>query len=149
MHSSVVEEICKNSRFDNYEVIRRIEIAVRVGSAILTDGVLVAPTEGITGVRRYRNPDGTDYIAIMYAGPIRGAGGTAAAQSVALADYARRIFDIGQYRPSQDEIERYVEEAELYHSRAARLQYKPPDDDLRVIVSNCPVCVDGVPTENN
>ncbi|MDE1834372.1 MAG: DNA polymerase II large subunit, partial [Candidatus Micrarchaeota archaeon] len=145
---SVVEEICKNGKFDSYETIKRIEVAVRVGSAILTDGVLVAPTEGISGIRRYKNPDGTDYIAVMYAGPIRGAGGTAAAQSVALADYARRIFDIGQYKASFDEIERYVEEAELYHSRAARLQYKPPDDDLRVIVSNCPVCVDGVPTEN-
>lgn len=145
---SVVDEICKNEKFDNYETIKRIEVAVRVGSAILTDGVLVAPTEGITGIRRYKNPDGTDYIAVMYAGPIRGAGGTAAAQSVALADYARKIFDIGQYRPTQDEVERYVEEAELYHSRAARLQYKPPDDDLRVIVNNCPVCVDGVPTES-
>lgn len=144
----VVDEICKNGKFDDYDTVRRIEVAVRVGAAILTDGVLVAPTEGITGIRRYRNPDGTDYIAVMYAGPIRGAGGTAAAQSVALADYARKVFDIGQYKPTQDDIERYVEEAELYHSRAARLQYKPPDDDLRVIVSNCPVCVDGVPTEN-
>ncbi len=145
----VVDEICKSSMFDGYETIRRIEVAVRVGSAILTDGVLVAPTEGITGVKRYKNADGSDYIAVMYAAPIRGAGGTAAAQSVALADYARKMFDIGQYRPTQDDIERYVEEAELYDSRAARLQYKPPDDDLRVIVSNCPVCVDGVPTENN
>ena len=144
----VVEEICKNAKFDGLDTVRRIEIAVRVGAAILTDGVLVAPTEGISGVERYKNPDGTDYIAIRYAGPIRGAGGTAAAQSVALADYARRIFGIGQYKPTQDEVERYVEEAELYHSRAARLQYKPPDDDLRVIVSNCPVCVDGVPTES-
>ncbi len=144
---NVVEEICKNSRFDDLEVIRRIELAVRVGAAILTEGVLVAPTEGITGIRRYKNPDGTDYISVLYAGPIRGAGGTAAALSVALADYARKMFNIGQYRPSLDEVERYVEEAELYHSRCARLQYKPPDDDLRAIVSNCPVCVDGVPSE--
>ncbi len=144
---NVVEEICKNPKYDSYEMMRRIELAVRVGSAILTEGILVAPTEGITGVRRYRNPDGTDYMAVMYAGPIRGAGGTAAALSVALTDYARRIFGIGQYKPTQDEIERYVEEAELYHTRAARLQYKPSDDDLRVIVGNCPVCVDGVPTE--
>ncbi len=145
----VVEEICKNSRFDNYETVKRMEIAVRIGAAILTDGVLVAPTEGITGIKRYKNADGTDYIAIMYAGPIRGAGGTAAAQSVALADYARKIFNIGQYKPTLDEIERYVEEADIYDSRSARLQYKPPDDDLRVIVSNCPVCVDGVPTDND
>ena len=66
---------------------------------------------------------------------------------MALADYARRIFSIGQYKPGLEEIERYVEEVELYHSRCARLQYKPSDDDLRAIVSNCPVCVDGVPSE--
>lgn len=144
---NVVEEICKNSRFDDLETIKRIELAVRVGAAILTEGVLVAPTEGITGVKRYKNPDGTDYISILYAGPIRGAGGTAAALSVALADYARRIFNIGQYKPGLDDVERYLEEVELYHTRCARLQYKPPDDDLRTIISNCPVCVDGVPSE--
>ena len=143
----VVDEICKNSRFDSLDQIKRIELAVRVGSAILTEGVLVAPTEGITGVKRWKNPDGTDYISVLYAGPIRGAGGTAAALSVALADYARRIFNIGQYRPGLEEIERYVEEVELYHSRCARLQYRPSDDDVRTIVSNCPVCVDGVPSE--
>ncbi len=144
---NVVEEICKNSEFNGFETVKRIELAVRVGSAILTEGVLVAPTEGITGIRRYRNSDGTDYISVLYAGPIRGAGGTAAALSVALADYARRMFDIGQYKPSLEDVERYVEEAELYHSRCARLQYKPQDDDLRTIVRNCPVCVDGVPSE--
>ncbi|MCL4364829.1 DNA polymerase II large subunit [Candidatus Marsarchaeota archaeon] len=144
---NVVENICKGSRFDGYDMIKRLELAVRVGSAILTEGILVAPTEGITGIRRYRNSDGTDYIAILYAGPIRGAGGTAAALSVALADYARRIFNIGKYKPTSDEIERYVEDVDLYHTRAARLQYRPPDDDLRVIVSNCPICVDGVPSE--
>ncbi len=144
---NAVEEICKNDRFSNIETIKRIEFAVRVGSAILTEGVLVAPTEGITGIKRYKNPDGTDYIAVLYAGPIRGAGGTAAALSVALADYARRMFSIGAYKPTHDEIERYVEEVELYHSRSARLQYKPSDDDLRTIISNCPVCVDGVPSD--
>ncbi len=144
---NVVEEICKNNRFNGMETIKRIELAVRVGSAILTDGVLVAPTEGITGIRRYKNPDGTDYISILYAGPIRGAGGTAAALSVALADYARKIFNIGEYKPGLEEVERYLEEVELYHTRCARLQYKPSDDDLRTIVSNCPVCVDGVPSE--
>jgi DNA polymerase II large subunit len=144
---SVAKEICTNPAFDSSEKYKRIETAVRVGSAILTEGILVAPTEGIQGIKAYRNRDGTDYIAVVYAGPIRGAGGTAAALSVALADYARRFFGIGAYKPTMDEIERYVEESELYHTRAARLQYRPPDDDIRVIVSNCPVCIDGVPTE--
>ena len=142
-----VKEICTSRAFENYQKIERIQTAVRVGSAILTEGILVAPTEGIQGVKCYRNPDGTDYIAVVYAGPIRGAGGTAAALSVALADYARRFFGIGAYSPTMEEVERYVEEVELYHTRAARLQYRPGDEDIRVIVSNCPVCIDGVPTE--
>ncbi|MDE1823710.1 MAG: DNA polymerase II large subunit [Candidatus Micrarchaeota archaeon] len=144
---AIVKEICADERFDGYETIKRIELAVRIGTAILTEGILVAPTEGISSVKRYKNRDGTDYIAVNYAGPIRGAGGTVAALSVALADYARRIFKIGSYRATMDEIERYVEETEIYHERCARLQYRPSDDDIRTIVSNCPVCVDGVPTE--
>jgi DNA polymerase II large subunit len=143
----VSEEICTNPKFDSYDSIKRIETAVRVGSAILTEGVLVAPTEGIQKITAYKNQDNTDYIAVVYAGPIRGAGGTAAALSVALADYARKLMHIGAYKPTQEEIERCVEETELYHTRAARLQYRPTDDDIRVIVGNCPVCIDGVPTE--
>lgn len=143
----VVKEICTNSRFDNNDKYSRIGIAVKVGTAILTEGILVAPTEGIQGVKAYKNGDGSDYISVVYAGPIRGAGGTAAALSVALADYARKFFGIGAYKPTMDEVERYVEEIELYHTRAARLQYRPSDDDIRVIIGNCPVCVDGVPTE--
>jgi len=143
----VVKEVCTNEMFDSYEILKRIELATRIGLAIITDGVVVAPTEGIQGVARYRNNDNTDYIAVIYAGPIRGAGGTAAALSVAFADYARRFFNIGAYKPTQDEVERYVEEVELYHMKQ-HLQYRPSDDDLRSIVNNCPVCVDGVATED-
>lgn len=65
-----------------------IEQAVRTGLGIITEGVLVAPTEGIAKVRIMNNPDGTDYVAVYYAGPIRSAGGTAAALSLVLADIA-------------------------------------------------------------
>ncbi len=143
----VAKEICTNPKFDSYAPIKRIELAVKVGLAMLTDGVTVAPTEGLQTVEEYKNPDGTNYIAVSYAGPIRSAGGTAAALSVAIADYARQFFNIGPYKPTQKEIERYVEEAEIYN-KVARLQYRPTDDDIRVIVSNCPVCVDGVATED-
>ena len=144
----VAGEICVNKKFSSHATRERVELAVRVGTAILTEGVLVAPTEGIHGIEMYKNQDGTSYLAISYAGPIRGAGGTAAALSVALADYCRKLFSIDVYKPTKDEIERYVEEAELYHTRAARLQYRPPDDDIRTIVENCPICIDGVPTES-
>ncbi len=144
---AVVREICTSKEFEGYEKIKRIELAVRVGTAIITEGVLVAPTEGISSVASYRNQDGTSCIAVLYAGPIRGAGGSSAALSVALADQARQLMGIGEYKPTKDEIERCVEEIELYHTRCARLQYRPSDDDVRSIISSCPVCIDGVPTE--
>ncbi len=134
-------ELCKGNRD------QLIDQAVRTGVGILTEGVLVAPTEGISKIKVMQNPDGSDYLAIYFAGPIRSAGGTVAALSVVLADVARKEFAIGDFRPTDSEIERYVEEMGLYDTRAARLQYKPPEDDMRHVVRNCPVCIDGDPTE--
>ncbi|MFA4983508.1 MAG: hypothetical protein WC588_04825, partial [Candidatus Micrarchaeia archaeon] len=61
-----------------------IEQAVRTSVGILTEGVLVAPTEGISKFEIRQNPDGSDYLAIFFAGPIRSAGGTVAALAVVL-----------------------------------------------------------------
>jgi DNA polymerase II large subunit len=126
---------------------RILEQAVRTGTAILTEGVLVAPTEGIAGVYIRKNPDGTEYVAVSYAGPIRAAGGTAAALSVVLADYCRRMMNIGEYRPTETVLARYLEEMYIYDMRAARLQYKPTDEEFKHIIANCPVMIDGEPTE--
>lgn len=140
----IVREIIERERGEPEKVI---EQAVRTGVAILTEGVLVAPTEGISSIRIKKNPDGSDYLAMYFSGPIRSAGGTVAALSVVLADFARKRFNIADYRPTDTEVERYVEEIALYDVRAARLQYRPTDDEIRVIVKNCPVCIDGEPTE--
>ena len=126
-----------------------IEQAVRTGVGILTEGVLVAPTEGISKFEIRRNPDGSDYLAIYFAGPIRSAGGTVAALAVVLGDVARRVVGVGDFRPTDTLIERYVEEINVYGTRSAHLQYKPPEDDVRHIVRSCPVCIDGDPTEDD
>ncbi len=144
---SVVEELCTNDKF-SMELEERLLLSVRVGLAILTEGILVAPTEGLQNIKLHKNSDGSDYIAIVYAGPIRGAGGTSAALSVALADYARKLFNISAYRPQKIEVERALEEIMLYHLRIARLQYLPDENDIKTIIENCPVCIDGVPTED-
>ena len=124
-----------------------IEQAVRTGLGILTEGVLVAPTEGIAKVRIKSNPDGSDFVAVYYSGPIRSAGGTAVALSVVLADIARRVLKLADYRATDTQIERYLEEINMYESRVAHLQYKPSEEDIRHILKNCPVCIDGDPTE--
>ncbi len=143
---AMADEICTSERFAS-PVEKRLTIAVRVGLAVLTEGVLVAPTEGFVRATLHKNPDGSTYVALLFAGPIRGAGGTSAALSVTIADYCRKRLGIDSYKAQKREIERYVEEINLYHSRIARLQYYPKEADIRVIVENCPVCVDGIPTE--
>ncbi len=130
------------------DVEKVLEQAIKTGVAIITDGVLVAPTEGISGVKIKENPDGTQYLAVYYAGPIRSAGGTAAAVSALLADIARKEVGLNEYRPTDRELKRYVEEINLYDARCARLQYMPSEKEILHIIKNCPVCITGDPTHH-
>jgi len=123
-----------------------IERAVRVGLAVLTEGILVAPLEGIAGVRIGRNSDGTDYLAMSFAGPIRSAGGTGQAMSVLIGDVVRRELGIGRFIPTYGEVQRFKEEIPLY-KQCQHLQYTPSNQEIEIIVKNCPVCVDGEGTE--
>ncbi|OIO22107.1 DNA polymerase II large subunit [Candidatus Micrarchaeota archaeon CG1_02_47_40] len=143
----IVKRICDGEFDKGKNKEKLIDQAVRTGVGILTEGVLVAPTEGIARIRIMQNPDESDYLAIYFAGPIRSAGGTVAALAVVLGDAARSRMGVGDYRATDSEIERIVEECEVYDARGARLQYKPPEEHMRHIVKNCPVCIEGDPTE--
>ncbi len=123
-----------------------LDHAIRASMALLTEGVVAAPTEGIGKVGIKKNDDGSEYLVIYYAGPIRSAGGTAQALSVLVGDYVRRLLNLGRYQPREEEIERYVEEIKQYNGIQS-MQYLPKDDDIRLIIRNCPVCIDGEPTE--
>ena len=123
----------------------KIEGAVRTAVALLTEGVVAAPIEGIDGVEILTNDDGSEFVSVYYAGPIRSAGGTAQALSVLVADYTRALIGIDPYRPSADEVERYVEEVALYDDETG-LQYTPSDEETRYIARNCPIMLDGEAT---
>src|SRR3989475_395515 len=120
---------------------------VRSYFAILAEGVLVAPLEGLAAVKIKRNRDGSAYVDLSYAGPIRSAGGTGQALSVLIADIVRRELGIGRYQPTREEVERFKEEIPLY-KQVQHLQYTPSDEEISVIVSNCPVAIDGEGTED-
>ena len=122
--------------------------ALRTGLAILTEGVVAAPLEGIAKVRIKDNFDGTQYLAIYFAGPIRSAGGTAAALAVLLGDYIKVATGLSDYKPIDAEVERYVEEVELYESEVTNLQYSPQPDEVRLAARNIAVEVTGEPTDN-
>ncbi|PSQ43058.1 DNA polymerase II large subunit [Halobacteriales archaeon SW_7_68_16] len=123
----------------------RIEGAVRTAVALLTEGVVAAPIEGIDRVEVMENDDGTEFVGVHYAGPIRSAGGTGQALSVLVADYARSLLDIDRYKPRDEEVERYVEEIDLYDANTG-LQYSPKDKETKHIARNSPVMLDGEAT---
>ena len=124
---------------------KSIDTGLRVGLAVLTEAVLVAPLEGIGEVRILTNQeDGSSFLSIDFCGPIRAAGGTAQAMGVLIGDVIRRELGIDRYKPSEGEVERVKEEFGLYRGG---LQYKPPPEEVDMIVRACPVMVNGEGTE--
>jgi DNA polymerase II large subunit len=143
----IAKEIVNGKKYKFNRTEDAIDQSIRTGLAILTEGVLVAPLEGIAEVRLGKNLDGTDYVDLFFSGPIRSAGGTGQAMSVLIADVVRREMGIDKYKPTEGEIERYKEEIPLY-KRAQHLQYTPSIDEIDKITRGCPVCINGEGTED-
>ena len=126
---------------------QKADQAIRTALSILTEGVVAAPLEGIARVLIKRNFDQTWYLAVYFTGPIRSAGGTASALAVLIADYIRISLGLDVYKPTEREIERYVEEVELYESEVTNLQYSPSPEEVRLAAQHIPVEVTGEPTD--
>ncbi len=135
------EKFCK---FENK--ITAINIGIRTGFAYITQGVVSAPLEGLIDVKFKKRNDGKDYLALYYAGPIRGGGATASAVTTVIADYVRKKQGIEKYDPTTQEIKRMYTEVMDYYERVERKQYKPTEEEIRHIISNLPVELDGDPT---
>jgi DNA polymerase II large subunit len=133
-------------RVGDYETkAGKVEGAVRTAVALLTEGVVAAPIEGIDKVEILTNDDGTEFVNVYYAGPIRSAGGTAQALSVLVADYTRALVGIEQYEARSEEVERYAEEVGLYDKETG-LQYTPKDKETKFIAKHLPIMLDGEAT---
>lgn len=143
----LAREIVKGKFGEVNKVEKACEQALRTSLAVLTEGIVAAPIEGIVKVKIKKNFDGSKYLAVYFAGPIRSAGGSAQALAVLIADYIRTNLGLDRYKPTQEEIERFVEEVELYNSEAARLQYLPSPEEIRIAISNIPVEITGEGTE--
>ena len=141
----IAEEIALEGQGDNEEAAA--EQAVRTASAILDEGVTAAPIEGISRVHVRSNPDGSKYLAVYFAGPIRSAGGTDMALIVVIADYVRHQLGLGRYKATELEAKRFVEELRLYEREVARFQFKVSDEELFNAIMRLPVEVNGVETD--
>ncbi len=124
-----------------------INIGIKVGFAYVTLGIVAAPLEGLVEAKFKKRRDGQDYLALYYAGPVRGAGGTASAVSIIIADYVRRCQGIADYDITDEEVKRYQIEILDYTTRVAHRQYVPNDEEMEMMVRNMKVEVTGDPTE--
>ncbi|AFL95263.1 DNA polymerase II large subunit [Thermococcus cleftensis] len=145
----VVDEIIDGKFGDLGSKEKYAEQAVRTALAILTEGIVSAPLEGIADVKIKRNEweDNSEYLALYYAGPIRSSGGTAQALSVLVGDYVRKKLGLDRFKPSEKHIERMVEEIDLYHRAVTRLQYHPEADEVRLAMRNIPIEITGEETD--
>ena len=128
----------------------RLDHAVRVGLAIVTEGVTIAPLQGISEIKIKNNKDGSEYLSVSIAGPMRSAGGTESAVTMLIADHVRRAVGLEKYQADcfDDETGRFVEELRIYESEAKQsFQFHVSDDDIKMVISNLPVELDGEGTD--
>jgi len=127
----------------------RLDLAVRVGLAIVTEGVTIAPLQGISEVKIKKNKDGSDYLSVSIAGPMRSAGGTESAVTMLIADHVRKAVGLSKFQADSfdDETGRFVEELRIYEREAGNFQFHILDEDIIRVISNLPVELDGVDTD--
>ena len=142
----VAEEIALG-KFGSLEPEKAAEQAIRTALAIFTEGLTAAPIQGIAQVKIKQNADRTRYLAIYFAGPIRSAGGTDQALTLIVGDFVRRQLALDRYKPTDEEISRFVEELRLYERSVGRFQYHIPDEELKRALSLLPVEVTGTESD--
>lgn len=126
-----------------------IKQALCTALAVMTPPcITAAPSEGIADVKIKKNPDGSSYLAVYFAGPIRAAGGTELTATVILADYIRRLLNLDRYKPTEEEIKRFKEELRTYVRMVSRFQYNVPDHLVEKALRNIPIEITGIPTDN-
>jgi DNA polymerase II large subunit len=146
MAFKIAEEVVYG-KFGHLEPEKAADQAVRTALAILTEGITIAPTQGVTEVKFKENSDGTRYLAIYFAGPIRPAGGTAQALTLVVGDFIRKKLGLERYKPSEQAVMRFVEEVRLSERKVRRFQYHVTDEDLYEAMRSLPVEATGVGTE--
>jgi DNA polymerase II large subunit len=134
----VAEEIVLG-KFGHMEPEKAAEQAIRTALAIFTEGLTAAPIQGIAQVKIKMNADRTRYLAIYFAGPIRSAGGTDQALTLVVGDFVRSRLGLDKYKPTEEEVSRFVEELRLYERSVGRFQYHIPDEELKKALNLIPV----------
>ncbi|MFQ6095171.1 MAG: DNA polymerase II large subunit, partial [Candidatus Bathyarchaeia archaeon] len=140
----IAEEIVYG-RFGHLSQEEAADQAIRTAVAILTEGVTAAVySEGIAKVSIKSNPDRSRYLAVYFAGPISSAGGTETALTPVIADFVRRLLGLDRYKPTEEEIGRFIEELRVYEREVGRFQYHVSDEQVKRALEYLPVEVTGI-----
>lgn len=142
----IAEEIC-HGKFGHMEPEASAEQAIRTALAIFTEGLTAAPIQGIAQVKVKLNADRSKYLAIYFAGPIRSAGGTDQALTLVVGDFVRVLLGLDKYKPTEEEVARFIEELRLYERSVGRFQYHIPDEELKKALNLLPVEVTGTESD--
>jgi DNA polymerase II large subunit len=142
----IAEEIVYG-KFGHMDAEVAAEQAIRTALAILTEGLTAAPLQGVAHVKIKTNRDRTRYLAVYFAGPIRSAGGTDQALTLVVGDFVRRLTGLDRYKPTEEEVSRFIEEMRLYERSVGRFQYHVSDGELRKALEWLPVEVTGTESD--
>lgn len=137
-------------KFGYLEKNDSLDKSIRIGLAVVTDGITVAPLQGISSIKIKNNEDGSNYVSVSFAGPIRSAGGTEAAFTIVIADHIRKVLGLDSYHVNSwgdEEIGRFIEELRIYEREVSNFQFRVSDEDIKYTLSNLPVEIDGVETD--
>ena len=142
----VTEEIVYG-KFGHMEPEVAAEQAIRTALAIFTEGLTAAPIQGIARVKIKTNSDRSRYLAIYFAGPMRSAGGTDQALTLVVGDFVRRLLGLDRYKPTGEEISRFIEELRIYERSVTGFQYHITDEELKKALEWLPVEVTGTESD--
>ncbi|MBU0461356.1 MAG: DNA polymerase II large subunit [Nanoarchaeota archaeon] len=145
----IAEEVAQEKFCKFKDKKEAIEVGVRVGFAYGTVGVVSSPLEGLISIDIKQRLDGKgEYFCLNYGGPVRNAGGSAAAWSVIIGDYVRKKLGYAEYDPTESEIRRCFTEVTDYHERVTNLQYFPSKRECEFMIQHLPVEVSGDASED-
>jgi DNA polymerase II large subunit len=64
-----------------------------------------------------------------------------------IGDFVRRLLGLDRYKPTEEEIRRFIEEVRLFERAVARFQYHVSDEELRRALESIPVEVTGTESD--
>ena len=144
----ITEEVA-NEKFCKFkDKHQAMEVALRIGLAYITNGVVSSPLEGFVRLELKKRIDGNgEYFCLYFSGPIRSAGTTATCIFIAVSDYLRMKMGYATYDPTELEIKRTFTELEHFHDRITNLQYFPSEKETEFMAKYLPVQINGDPSE--